>query len=100
MRPRVLPAIIVHGMSMLLHVSMSGDTELAGYLHQQRATLGIDSALHGAIVFGHQDMVRWILDHGAEDLQVSNFEGKSPVQAAEEEGVDSIVRLLKSRGAN
>ena len=85
---------------MLLHVSMSGDTELAGYLHQQGTTLGIDSALHGAIAFGHEDMVRWILDHGAEDLQVSNFEGKSPLRAAEEKGLDSMVRLLKSRGAS
>ena len=41
MRPRVLPAIIVHGMSMLLHVSMSGDTELAGYLYSRRAALAL-----------------------------------------------------------
>lgn len=98
--PKVVNRPGVHGMSMLLHVSMSGDTELAGYLHQQGATLGIDSALHGAIAFGHEDMVRWILDHGAEDLQVSNFEGKSPLRAAEEKGLDSMVRLLKSRGAS
>ena len=68
----------VHGMSLLMHAALSGDTDLAVFLNESGATLGLDSARHAAMQQGHQDMTRWDLDHGVTDLQILNFDDKPP----------------------
>lgn len=45
------------------------------------------------------DMVAWLLDHGATDLQIGNFNNETPLQVAEARSYTAIADLLRSRGA-
>jgi ankyrin repeat protein len=60
---------------------------------------GYDDALHGAIDFGHEAMVKWLLANGATNLNVPNFAGKSPLTAALKSGHSGIVEMLRAHGA-
>jgi len=44
-------------------------------------------------------MVNWLLEHGATDIQVLNYEGKSPLKKAVELNHAAIADTLRSRGA-
>jgi ankyrin repeat protein len=78
---------------------MSGNLELVKLLKACGCTEGYDDALHGGISYEHTDMVAWLLENGATDVTVQNWEGKTPLQRAEESGQEAVVRLLKARGA-
>jgi ankyrin repeat protein len=88
-----------HHISILFHAALSGDTALTTLLLEAGCTEGYDDALHAAIMRGHLDMVIWLLQHGAKDLQVLNYEGKSPLKKAIEQEHTAIADVLRSRGA-
>ena len=88
-----------HDIPILFHAALSGDTVLADLLLDAGCNEGFDSALHAAIMYGHLDMFNWLLEHGATDLQVLNYEGKSPLKKAVELGHTAIADTLRSRGA-
>ncbi len=88
-----------HRISILFHAALSGDTALTDLLLDAGCNEGFDDALHAAIMYGHVDMVNWLLEHGAGDLQVLNYEGKSPLKKAVELGHTAIADVLRSRGA-
>lgn len=60
---------------------------------------GFSPALHGAISFRHQPMVAWLLANGADDLNVLNFENKTPLARALETDQPEIADLLRKHGA-
>lgn len=88
-----------HGISLLSHVAMSGNTDIAQMIYEAGAREGINSALFGAISFGHLDMAQWLIDHGATDFTQRNFQGKTALVAAEEGGHRAIADLLRRHGA-
>jgi len=88
-----------HRIPILFHAALSGDTDLTDLLLNAGCTEGFDDAVHAAIMGGHADMVSWLLEHGASDLQVLNYEGKSPLKKAVELGHTAIADTLRSRGA-
>jgi uncharacterized protein len=88
-----------HGISLMFHAAMSGDTALADLLKAAGCTEGYSFAVHGAIAHGHLDMTRWLVDNGATDLQIANHEGKSPLKKALEGQHTPIADLLRARGA-
>jgi len=88
-----------HGIPVMFHAAMSGNLELVKLLKACGNNEGYDDALHGAISFGHTDMVAWLLENGATDVNVPDFRGKTPLQSAEELGQDAVVALLKKHGA-
>jgi uncharacterized protein len=88
-----------HGIPILFHAAMSGNLELVKLLKARGCSEGYDDALHGAISYGHTDMVAWLLDNGATDVNVPDFRGKTPLESAQESGQDAVVELLKARGA-
>lgn len=88
-----------HGIPIMFHAAMSGDTSLAQLLKESGCTEGYNFALHGAIAHGHLDMTRWLLDNGATDLQIANYEGKTPLTKALEGNQPAIADLLRARGA-
>ena len=55
--------------------------------------------LHAASQEGHDDIVRLLLDHGA-DANRSDNDGWSSLHAASQEGHDTVVRLLLDHGAD
>lgn len=97
--PALANAQGAHGIPILFHAAMSGNLAVPELLLAQGGGEGINSALHGAILYGHTDMVAWLLDHGATNLDVPDFEGKTPLRVAVERGHTEIADLLRQRGA-
>ncbi len=88
-----------HGIPILFHAALSGDTALTTLLLDAGCNEGYDSAIHAAIMYDHADMVTWVLQHGASNLQLLNYEGKTPLQKAIELDQPVIVNLLRAHGA-
>ena len=40
-------------------------------------------------------MTQWLLDHGANPNEVKDYQGKSPLEVAQEAGHDAIIQLLQ-----
>ena len=87
-----------HGIPALFHAAMSGQTEVAALLLEHGGGEGINTALHGAVNFGHIEMVRWLLEHGVTNVNAPNYEQKTPLNVATELGHTEIAELLRARG--
>jgi ankyrin repeat protein len=87
-----------HGIPVLFHAAMSGQTEVAALLLAHGGGEGIDTALHGAVNFGHIEMVKWLLEHGVTNVNAPNYEQKTPLRVATELGYTDIAELLRARG--
>ena len=59
--------------------------------------IGAGDALHGAIQYGHRDMVAWLLDRGG-DPNTPGFDGRTPITVALGLGHKEIADLLRERG--
>lgn len=88
-----------HGIPVMFHAAMSGSRDVVEYLHAHGCTEGYSFALHAAINARDTGMVRWLLDHGATDLTVKNWEGKTLLQKAQDCSLPEVAELLRSRGA-
>lgn len=62
----------------------------------QAASLG-DTALILAAQLGHEDVVAFLLDHGA-NPKLANPQGDTPLSVAAEQGHDKIVAMLLAKG--
>jgi ankyrin repeat protein len=89
----------VHGISLLFHAALSGNVELAEFVVAAGAAPD-DQALHAAARFDRLDVTRWLLARGVADVNVKNFEGKTPVQVAEERGFAAVAGILREHGGN
>ncbi len=88
-----------HGIPVMFHAAMSGKVEIAQLLKDNGCMEGYDDAIHGAVAFGHSDMVKWLLDNGANNVNALDFRGKTPLAVAEEKGFPAIAELLRENGA-
>ncbi len=90
-----------HGISVLYHAIIGGQTGIADLLLARGADLnagaGGSPAIHGAILFNRPEMVEWLLQRGA-NVQLKNHEGKTPLQAALEGKKSKIAELLRRHG--
>ncbi|MBZ0293869.1 MAG: ankyrin repeat domain-containing protein [Anaerolineae bacterium] len=98
--PSLANARGAHGISVMFHAAMSGSTEITSLLKEKGCTEGYSHALHGAINHGHQNMVEWLLENGATELDVLNYQGKTPVARALESDQLQIAELLRQHGAS
>jgi ankyrin repeat protein len=55
---------------------------------------GTMTPLHAAALFNKPDMAEWLLKYGAR-RDVKNFDGKTPLQIAEEKGHEAVAELLR-----
>lgn len=97
--PSLANARGAHGITLMFHASMSGNLEILKLLKERGCTEGYSDALHGAISYDYPDLVAWLLDNGATDVNVPNWEGKTPLQRAEAADQTQMVELLKAHGA-
>jgi len=88
-----------HGIPVMFHAAMSGSTAVTDLLRDYGCNEGYSGALHGAISYGHKNMVAWLLDNGVSDLQAQNYQGKTPLQNAVDSNQPEIADLLRERGA-
>lgn len=96
--PALANARGAHGIPLLFHVAMSGDTQIAQMLLDHGGGEGLNFALQGAVSGGHLEMLRWLLDHGATEVNRPNFQGKTPLAIALEKGYDDVADLLRQHG--
>lgn len=87
-----------HDIPVMYHAALSGNTQVTDLLYDAGTREGIDGALHAAIRFGHLDMVRWLLAHGVADVNVPDYNQKTPLSAAIEGGYEEIAELLRQHG--
>ncbi|MEA2573038.1 MAG: uncharacterized protein QOH93_336 [Chloroflexia bacterium] len=87
-----------HGITVMYHAALSGKPEIAELLVAHGGGEGINHALHAAVGFGHLDMVRWLLENGAQNVNVLDFENKTPLSVALANGHTEIADLLREHG--
>jgi ankyrin repeat protein len=56
------------------------------------------TTLYQAIWYGDEELVKWLLEHGA-SAEVEDKEGKTPLSFAKENEKPTIVAILKKAGA-
>ena len=49
-------------------------------------------------MYGHTEMVKWLLAHGATDVNVLNYEGMTPLKVAIEKEYIDIAVVLREHG--
>lgn len=84
----------VHGFSLLWHAALSGDTSIAQTILDHGGQ-NESHNLHAAVSQGHLDMVNWLLNHGASNVLVKNYQDKTPIEVAEAGGYTEIAALLR-----
>jgi len=84
-----------HNIPIAFHAALSGDVELMQMLWDAGAQEDTKGSLLGAVMKNRIAMARWLLDHGA-SKDVKRFDGKSPLQLAQEMGFSEIAALLTS----
>ena len=95
--PSLAGAKGAHGIPVLFHAALSGETTIADLLVAHGGGEGASQALHAAAWRGHRAMAAWLLARGA-DPNTGNFEGKLPVRVASENGHPAIADLIRQHG--
>lgn len=91
-----------HGYTLLYHVGYTGDVALAETVAAQitPATRArhFNQTLQSCVGRGHTDLTAYLLDHGVDDVNVKNFQGKTVLDVAVAKKFDAIEKLLRARG--
>ena len=82
-----------HNIPIAFHAALSGDVDLMHLLWDAGAQEDAKGSLLGAVMKNRIPMARWLLDHGASQ-DIKTFDGKSPLQLAENLGYIEIQELL------
>jgi ankyrin repeat protein len=96
--PALARAMGAHRIPVLFHAALGGRTEIADLLVAHGGGEGAGAALHGAVRPGHAAMVAWLLARGA-GVDTPDFEGKTPLRVALDNGHAEIADLLRRHGA-
>ena len=86
-----------HGIPLMFHVALGGDVRIAEMVIEAGGGEGLQGALHGAVMRNRVEMARWLLEHGA-SVDQKNFQGKTPLQVAEDDGFEEMAALLREHG--
>lgn len=89
----------VHRMSLIYHIAISGNTDIAEIAQACGEVPGKDAAIHPAVKFDHLDMTAWLIHNGASGLDKLNFQNQTPLAVAREAGNEPIANLLLKHGA-
>jgi ankyrin repeat protein len=92
-------SVCVHGIRMLFHGALSGQVAVMDLLVKHGAKGDFEHALHGAVYGESVEVVKWVLENGVTDVNTLNFQQKTPLAYAVENGLTEIAALLKSHNA-
>jgi hypothetical protein len=98
------PAIVnspgPHKLTLLYHVAISGDTDMAAVVKPHISKINVDAnkALHAAVRAGHVAMSEWLLTNGVDDPNTTDFKGSTPFQSAEKNANKELAGLIKKYG--
>ncbi len=88
-----------HGISLLYHAALSGSVDVVNLIISAGgSTDSAGHALHAATAMGHRDMVECLLSVTS-DLNVADYQGKTPLAVAVEQGHEEIAGMLRAAGA-
>ena len=93
--PGLAQAVGAHGIGLLAHAALSGEVELVRRLVEHGAKGSMGQALNNAVIKQHGALVAWLLDNGQPDLAWTDFQGKTALQNATENGSPEIAALIK-----
>lgn len=88
-----------HGIPLLSHAAFSGDAALVTELYERGARDGDSLALANAVNAGHRAVAAWLLENADPDLAWKNWQGKTALDVALEQGNAAIADLLRAYGA-
>lgn len=88
-----------HDWPVLYHAALSGNPRVADLLKLAGGgEEGKEFAMHAAVRSGNPEMVNWLLANGIQDVNMPNFENKTPLTVALESGYFDIADMLQSEG--
>jgi ankyrin repeat protein len=85
-----------HGIPLLTHAALSGDTTLTQWLFERGANTGTSAALSLVVNKRDVEMTKWLLGTGKPDAGWKNYQGKTALELATELGETQLVELLKA----
>jgi ankyrin repeat protein len=87
-----------HGIPLAFFAVLGGNMKILEMVFEHGADLnlgaGKNSALHAAVLTNRIEMAEWLLLRGANN-EVTNFEGKTPLQVAIDQKRTQIEELLR-----
>lgn len=86
-----------HGIPLLFHAALSGDTAIAQLLLDHSGGEGVSGALQAAAWCGHREMAEWLIARGA-DVNAPNYEGKTPLAVALAFGHAEVAEVIGAHG--
>lgn len=96
--PKQAHATGAHGIPVLYFTVLHDELAIADRLRRSGADVnegdGTMTALHAAALFNKPDMATWLLKHKAR-RDVKDFNGKTPLEVAEEKGNEAVAALLR-----
>ncbi|MFQ3568465.1 MAG: ankyrin repeat domain-containing protein [Aggregatilineales bacterium] len=96
--PGLREATGAHNIPLMYFPAIAGEIAIAERLLAAGVDLnageGVNTALHGAAIFGQTAMVRWLLDHDANPY-VLDMNGKMPIDLAEQNHHEAAAALLR-----
>ncbi len=96
--PGLREATGAHNIPLMYFPAIAGEIAIAERLLAAGADLnageGVNTALHGAAIFGQTAMVRWLLDHDANPYAL-DMNGKMPIDLAEQNQHEAAAALLR-----
>jgi len=95
--PKLATSGGAHNIPLAFHVALSGDLEMMQLLWDSGAEDHVKGALFGAVMKNHVRLAKWLLEHSAA-TSVKDFQGRSPLEVAEQSGYSEMAELL--RGAS
>jgi hypothetical protein len=92
-----------HKFSLLYHVAISGDTDMAAFIKpnidKEKISGDCNRSVQAAVAHNKASMVEWLFANGANDPNQKNFMGKTPLEIAEEKSFKEVAAVLKKYGA-
>jgi ankyrin repeat protein len=87
-----------HGYTLMYHLGYSGNVTMAAAVHSHlKSTRDLNQAVLSATASGRTEFVAWLLQHGADNVNMKSF-GKTPLDLATEKGHGDIMKLLRDAG--
>lgn len=83
-----------HNIPLAFHAALSGDVDMVQLLWDAGAHEPVKASLQGAVMKNRLPLAQWLLEHGA-SRDTTNYEGKTPVEVAEQLGFTEMAELLK-----
>lgn len=83
-----------HNIPLAFHAALSGDIQLMQQLWDAGAQDEVKNSLLGAVMKDRLPLAAWLLEHGA-SKDVKSYDGKSPLQLAEQMEFNEMAELLK-----